>query len=67
MIITNKARCKKCQDVVESKFTHDFVSCKCGAMFVDGGKSYLRRGGYPENIEELSEFSDGQEGKGDRE
>jgi len=55
MIIRNAARCKKCDDVVESVHVHDFVWCKCGAMFVDGGKDYFRRGGDPLFIEDLSE------------
>ncbi len=55
MILTNKARCCKCGDTIESKHVHDFVACKCGAIFVDGGRDYLRRGGEPEDIEELSE------------
>ena len=37
-IITNKIRCRKCGDVIESKYTHDFRFCKCGAVAVDGGK-----------------------------
>lgn len=55
MIKVNKARCKKCGDVIESKYRHDFQWCKCGAIFVDGGKVYLRRGGDPNDFEELSE------------
>ncbi len=58
MILTNKARCCKCGDAIESKHVHDFVACKCGAIFVDGGKDYLRRGGEPEDIEELSETTE---------
>lgn len=54
-IKVNKARCKKCGDVIESKFRHDFQSCKCGAIFVDGGRDYCRRGGNSEDFEELSE------------
>jgi len=55
-IIKNKARCRKCGDIIESKYRHDFVSCKCGAIFVDGGHSYLRRGAKDlKDIEELSE------------
>ena len=38
----NKAQCMKCLDIIESKYTHDFVSCKCGDIFVDGGNSYWR-------------------------
>lgn len=54
-ITINKARCKKCGDIIESKFRHDLQQCKCGAIFVDGGLDYCRRGGNPEDFEELSE------------
>ena len=40
----NKAQCRKCKDIIESKHVHDFVRCKCGAIFTDGGSSYIRRG-----------------------
>lgn len=42
-ILLNKARCDNCGDVIESRFTHDYVSCSCGRLAVDGGKDYLRR------------------------
>lgn len=58
-ILKNKAQCKKCNDIIESKYRHDFKSCKCGAIFVDGGKSYIRRGGELEDIIELSETDEG--------
>ncbi len=55
-VIVNKARCRKCSDVIESKHRHDFVSCKCGAIFIDGGREYLRRGAKDlDDIEDLSE------------
>jgi len=54
-IIKNAAKCLKCGDVIESKYRHDFVECSCGAIFVDGGHDYFRRGGNPEDIEDLSE------------
>lgn len=44
-IITNKIRCKKCGDIIESKHRHDFVTCKCGAVSVDGDHDYLKRPG----------------------
>lgn len=44
MIKINKAKCLKCGDVIESKHIHDWVSCTCGNIFVDGGRQYLRRG-----------------------
>lgn len=43
-IVRNSAICGGCGDHIESKHRHDFVSCTCGALFVDGGKDYLRRG-----------------------
>lgn len=55
MIIRNIIKCKKCGDIIESKFTHDFVTCSCGACSVDGGKSYLKRCGNPMDWEDLSE------------
>ena len=57
-IITNKIRCKKCGDIIESTHRHDFKFCKCGAVAVDGGKDYLRRCGNREEWEELSEYFD---------
>ena len=44
IVLVNKCQCRKCEDIIESKHRHDFVSCKCGAIFTDGGKSYIRRG-----------------------
>ena len=55
MIKRNAARCRKCGTVIESKAVHDFVSCKCGAIFVDGGLDYLRAGGNPEDFESLAD------------
>lgn len=57
-ILCNKIKCKKCGDIIESKNRHDFVTCKCGSVAVDGDNSYLRRTGNREDWEELSEFID---------
>jgi hypothetical protein len=40
-LIRNSIECAICHDVIESKHRHDFVRCKCGSVFVDGGLSYL--------------------------
>lgn len=53
-IIINQAKCNKCKQVIESKYRWDFVTCKCGAISVDGGKDYLKRLGRYEHIIELS-------------
>lgn len=34
----NKAKCKLCECVIESLSTHDYISCKCGHISVQGGK-----------------------------
>lgn len=44
MILRNSAQCKLCGEEVESEGVHDFKWCGCGEIFVDGGRSYLRRG-----------------------
>lgn len=43
-IIRNSAFCKVCGIEVESRSVHDFRSCECGNVFVDGGAEYLRHG-----------------------
>jgi len=53
-VITNKIKCKKCGDVIESVHRHDFKFCKCGAVAVDGGHDYLRRCGDLDGYEDLS-------------
>ena len=62
IIVSNKAKCKFCGDIIESKHTHNFVTCSCGAVSVDGGHEYLRRcykAGYTaeECFEDLSEYA----------
>lgn len=57
IILKNKAQCKLCKDIVESKHTHDYVRCRCGAIAVDGGTDYLRRSGKTEDTRDLSEVS----------
>lgn len=42
-IIRNRAKCLLCGDMIESKGRHDFVTCSCGSLSVDGGKWYLSR------------------------
>lgn len=61
MIITNKAKCKLCNSIIESKYRHDYVECSCGEISVDGGKDYLKRGAKNfENFIDLSETNGGE-------
>ena len=41
----NSAKCRDCGDVLVSTHVHDWVQCSCGAIFIDGGGEYIRRGG----------------------
>ena len=54
----NKIQCKKCNDIIESKYRWNYVQCKCGAVAVDGGHDYLRRVGYQDDYNELSEYEE---------
>lgn len=58
VIINNKIKCKKCEDIIESKSTNDYKRCSCGAVAIDGGKDYLKRIGNEKDYEELSEIKD---------
>ncbi len=57
----NRARCKNCSCVIESKTTHDWVCCSCFSnkenrgIFIDGGKDYWRGGGNLEHFERLQD------------
>ena len=42
-IYSNSAVCLKCGEVIRSKNRHDFVTCSCGNVSVDGGSWYVRR------------------------
>jgi len=56
VVVVNKCQCALCLDIIESKSRHAFVSCKCGAIFTDGGTSYIRRGANDfANIIDMSE------------
>ncbi len=60
-ILRNSARCRKCDSEIESKSRHDYVSCPCGAIFVDGGKDYCRAGGDLKYFESTSLFDEDPE------
>jgi hypothetical protein len=41
-LVRNAIRCLSCETVIESKSRHDFVTCPCGRVSVDGGLEYNR-------------------------
>ncbi len=58
-ILCNCARCRRCNQVIESRSRHDFVTCNCGAISVDGGTEYLRRlAADLGDVVEMSEFEE---------
>ena len=57
----NKVRCKRCGQVIQSFYRHDFVTCSCGAVSVDGGLDYLKRVAADfDHIEELSTYEEAE-------
>ncbi len=46
----NAAQCGRCKDVIVSRFRHNFATCSCGALSVDGGLDY-RRVVYDQDVE----------------
>jgi hypothetical protein len=41
-MIIKGVRCPYCKDEIYSEYRHDFKFCKCGTIFIDGGKDYIR-------------------------
>lgn len=54
MVVQNAVICNKCDDFIFSAHRHDFVTCKCGAISVDGGQDYLRRVGHFKDCSDMS-------------
>lgn len=52
-ILQNKAQCLICGQVIESTHVHDYVTCSCGNLSVDGGNYYLKR-----SIKKMNEWKD---------
>lgn len=50
------ALAKCCNMLIASMYQHDFVRCKCGKSFVDGGPEYRRWGGEVEWLKAADAF-----------
>jgi len=59
-ITKNRIKCVHCHQVIESKHRHDFVTCSCGKVSVDGGFSYLRRG-FQNSFDDFIDLSEVEE------
>lgn len=44
MVTQKGLECPLCHDRIFSNSRHDFVSCKCSEIFIDGGFDYMRWG-----------------------
>jgi hypothetical protein len=42
-ILQNSVLCLSCFEAIESRHRHDYQTCSCGTVSVDGGYSYLGR------------------------
>lgn len=49
-------QCLQCGDIIYSCAVHDFHSCSCGAVFIDGGFEYCRIGGALDKIEHVTKL-----------
>lgn len=38
----NRAKCKKCQSIIESFYLNDYVTCKCGCITIYGGQTHFK-------------------------
>jgi len=52
-LIRNRFKCSICGDIIESVSRNDFVRCKCGETFTDGGTEYIHRS---DNLIDLCEY-----------
>lgn len=62
-ILKNRVQCLKCNDIIESVHVHDFKVCSCKSIHVDGGREYLKRGGDPSLMKDMSVFDDTEPSK----
>lgn len=55
-IFENKIKCNHCGDILISEFRHDFKTCSCGTVSIDGGKDYLKRS-FKNSVNDLEDLS----------
>ena len=51
MITVSTIQCPKCKDTIYSRTRHDFRSCSCKSIFIDGGLDYTKVGALKEDID----------------
>lgn len=53
-VLRSQLECKRCGQLIASLHRHDFRTCKCGAVSLDGGRDYMRIVGNREDWEPRS-------------
>lgn len=69
IIKLNSARCLICNQILVSRSVHDYVTCKCGNLSIDGGNEYIKVASNDyTKVESLHmmEYSDKYDEDGDR-
>ena len=62
-ILRNRAKCLICGDEIESRTVHEYKTCSCGNLSVDGGLEYTKRNVKDlEKWEDLSEYEEQENG-----
>ena len=41
-VLCSAIQCDECKEVIVSLYRHDFRSCGCGKIAIDGGRDYTR-------------------------
>ena len=49
--MASKATCPHCDKTIFSLFRHDYATCQCGAINIDGGDAYIKFGWDPDRID----------------
>ena len=49
-----KVKCLNCGCIIQSKHRHDYTSCRCGALSIDGGGEYCRMVGIPGGYQQIA-------------
>lgn len=62
-LLLNSAQCLTCKDILVSKTQHDFQTCSCKSVSIDGGLEYARVLGDSKNIKDLCLSKEKSEGK----
>lgn len=57
-LLRSQLECPFCHDLIASLHRHDFQTCGCGGLSIDGGRDYLRVA-YREDVGEILMAKDG--------